>query len=227
MVQSVEFDLRQAVLVNGPFGPKEVRHMEAAIIRDRTNYAILRDAVGGVAGQGRANPGQHGPAGGLPLPVGPLLSGHRGPQAGRRRGHGPLLPGQVATSPASSTTRAVESYQAAEKAGYDAGQCALGRAEALRYAGKPADGPGRAGQPLRRRRADGRVPRTSAAPPWPPWAAIPAKSWPCTSGPSRSIATIPAPCSAWPWKTIATATTRWPWNSTSGPPPASPPTSAR
>ena len=45
MVQSVEFDLKQAVLVNGPFGPKEVRHMQAAIIRDRTNYAILRDAV--------------------------------------------------------------------------------------------------------------------------------------------------------------------------------------
>ena len=33
---------------------------------------------------------------------------------------------------------AVESYKAAEKAGYDAGECALGRAEALRYAGDAA-----------------------------------------------------------------------------------------
>ena len=33
---------------------------------------------------------------------------------------------------------AMESYKAAEKAGYNAGDCALGRAEALRYAGDPA-----------------------------------------------------------------------------------------
>ena len=33
---------------------------------------------------------------------------------------------------------AIESYKAAEKAGYNAGDCALGRAEALRYAEDPA-----------------------------------------------------------------------------------------
>jgi DNA-directed RNA polymerase subunit alpha len=38
-----------------------------------------------------------------------------------------------------SYQEAVESYQSAEKAGYDAGQCALGRAEALRYADKPQE----------------------------------------------------------------------------------------
>ena len=38
---------------------------------------------------------------------------------------------------------AAESYQAAEKAGYDAGECALGRAEAIRYAGNPTARPGR------------------------------------------------------------------------------------
>ena len=34
----------------------------------------------------------------------------------------------------------MESYQSAEKAGYDASQCALGRAESLRYAGHAQDG---------------------------------------------------------------------------------------
>ena len=50
------------------------------------------------------------------------------------------------------------------------------------------------------------------APPWPRWAATLTKSSPCTNGPSRPTAGIPAPCSAWPWRTTAAATTTRLWS---------------
>ncbi len=50
----------------------------------------------------------------------------------------------------------------------------------------------------------------SGRPPFARWAAIPTKSSPCWSGPSTPTAATPARCSAWPWRTIATATTTTP-----------------
>ena len=99
MVQSVEFDLKQAVLVNGPFGPAEVRQMEAAIARDHADYAVLRDAVAELQAKEEQRPPAWS-AWAVPVPAGPLLSGHRDAQAGRRRRHGPLLPGPVLLRPA-------------------------------------------------------------------------------------------------------------------------------
>ena len=46
MPQTVEFDLKQSVLQNDTFGPREVRQMQEAIARDFSQYAVLRDAVG-------------------------------------------------------------------------------------------------------------------------------------------------------------------------------------
>src|SRR3990172_3202114 len=46
MSQTVEFDLKQIVLLNDTFGPREVRQMQEAIARDFSQYAVLRDAVG-------------------------------------------------------------------------------------------------------------------------------------------------------------------------------------
>ena len=135
MSQTVEFDLKQAVLPNDTFGPREVRQMQEAIARDFSQYAVLRDAVGELQTRGGPYAGQPGAAGRLPVSAGTVLSGDRGPQAGRWRGHGPLLPGQVPFRPAGVPRSRSRTTQAAEKAGYDAGQCALGRAEALRYAG--------------------------------------------------------------------------------------------
>jgi DNA-directed RNA polymerase subunit alpha len=138
MVQSVEFDLRQAVLVNGPFGPKEVRHMEAAIVRDRTNYAILRDAVAELQAKEESTPASMVRLGTCLYLLGRcyraievLKQGDGGAMA-----HFYLGRCYVARQ---LYDQAVESYQAAERAGYDAGQCALARAEALRYAGQPVE----------------------------------------------------------------------------------------
>ena len=46
MSQMVELDLKQIVLLNDTFGPREVRQMQDAISRDFSQYAVLRDAVG-------------------------------------------------------------------------------------------------------------------------------------------------------------------------------------
>ena len=131
MTQTVEFDLKQMVLLNDTFGPREVRQMQEAIARDFSQYAVLRDAVGELQAQDEEpDPGQQRALGRLPVSAGPVLSGDRSAAEGRRRGDGPFLSGQVAFRPAKNTTRPWKSYQAAEKAGYDAGECALGRAEA-------------------------------------------------------------------------------------------------
>ena len=46
MPQSLEFDLKQTVLLNDTFGPREVRQMQEAIAHDFSQYHVLRDAVG-------------------------------------------------------------------------------------------------------------------------------------------------------------------------------------
>ena len=43
MTQTVEFDLKQAVLLNDSFGPREVRQMQEVIARDFSQYAVLRE----------------------------------------------------------------------------------------------------------------------------------------------------------------------------------------
>ena len=45
MVTTAEFDVKQAILVNGPFGPAEVKQIREAISRDHANFQRLRDAV--------------------------------------------------------------------------------------------------------------------------------------------------------------------------------------
>ena len=46
MALTAEFDLKQCVLMNDAFGPREVRQMQDAIAHDFSQYAVLRDAVG-------------------------------------------------------------------------------------------------------------------------------------------------------------------------------------
>ena len=121
---------------------------------------------------------------------------------------------------------AIECYQAAEKAGYDVGECSLGHAEALRYAGKATESLAVLD------RLSGAIEQTadylaSGRPRYRPWAATHSKSSPFTNGPWNPTAIIPGHCSAWPWKTIATATTIRPWNCTNGPWAGFPPTSGR
>ena len=101
----------------------------------------------------------------------------------------------------------------------------LGQAEALRYSGKAAEALAVLD------RLSGAIEQTaeylSQRAPRCGLGGNPRKSSPFTNAPWNPTAIIPGPCSAWPWKTIATATTKRPWNCTSGPWADFPPTSAR
>jgi DNA-directed RNA polymerase subunit alpha len=137
MVQSVDFDLKQTVLINGAFGPTEVRQMQAAIARDHTNYVLLRDAVGELQSKEEQTPASN-----VRLGVCLYLLGrfYRAIEVLKMGDGGALAHFYLGKSyfARQQYDLAAESYQAAERAGYDAGDCALGRAEAVRYGGNAA-----------------------------------------------------------------------------------------
>lgn len=138
MSQIVEFDLKQVVLINDTFGPREVRQMQEAIAQDFSHYQVLRDAVNEL--QTRE---EQTPASNVRLGVCLYLLGryYRAIEALRQADGGAMALFYLARShfAREEYELACECYQAAEKAGYDAGPCALGRAEALRYANHPAE----------------------------------------------------------------------------------------
>jgi DNA-directed RNA polymerase subunit alpha len=136
MVTPVEFDVKQAILVNGPFGPAEVKQIRDAISRDHANFQRLRDAVNELQTKEEQTPASM-----VRLGVALYLLGryYRAAEVLKQADGGAMAHFYLAKSlfARGSYAEAVESYQLAEKAGYDAGQCTLGRAEALRYASNP------------------------------------------------------------------------------------------
>lgn len=137
MAQSLDFDLKQAVLLNDTFGPREVRQMQEAIAHDFSQYQILRDAVGEL--QTRE---EHTPASNVRLGVCLYLLGRyfRAIESLKQGDGGAMAHFYLAKChfARQEYQDALEDYKAAELAGYEAGECALGRAESLRYAGEPA-----------------------------------------------------------------------------------------
>ena len=131
MSQTVEFDLKQTVLLNDTFGPREVRQMQEAIAHDFSQYAVLRDAVGEL--QSRED---HTPASRVRLGVCMYLLGryYRAIEMLKQADGGAMAHYCCQVPRPARVPRAIDSYKAAEKAGYDVGDCTLGRAEALRYA---------------------------------------------------------------------------------------------
>ena len=131
---ATEFDVKQVVLVNGPFGPSEVKQVREAISRDHATFQRLRDAVNELQGKE-----EHTPASKVRLGVCLFLLGryYRAIEVLRQADGGAMAHFYLAKSyfARSQYPEAVESYQAAEKAGYEAGLCQLGKAEALRYTG--------------------------------------------------------------------------------------------
>ena len=136
MSETMEFDLKQIVVLNDTFGPREMRQMQEAIARDFSQYAVLRDAVGEL--QSRE---EHTPASQVRLGVSLYLLGryYRAIEALAQADGGAMAHYYLAKChfARQEYKEAVASYKAAEKAGYDVGDCALGRAEALRYADDP------------------------------------------------------------------------------------------
>ena len=134
MVQTIDFDLKQAVLLNDTFGPREVKQMQEAISHDFSQYAVLRDAVNELQ-----NRDDHTPASRVRLGVCQYLLGRyfRAIESLEQGDGGAMAHYYLAKAhfAREEYQAAIESYKAAEKAGYNAGECALGRAESLRYSG--------------------------------------------------------------------------------------------
>jgi DNA-directed RNA polymerase subunit alpha len=136
MAPSVEIDLKQAVLVNGSFGPREVRLLIEAISKDFSQYQVLRDTVNELLAKDDPSPASN-----VRLGVCLYLLGryYRAIEVLKKGDGGALAHFYLAKCylVRHQYQEALENYQSAEKAGYEAGECALGRAEALRYAGDP------------------------------------------------------------------------------------------
>ena len=134
MVTTAEFDVKQAILMNGPFGPAEVKQIREAISRDHESFQSLRDGVNEMLAREEQTPASM-----VRLGVGLYLLGryYRASQVLKQADGGAMAHFYLAKSlfARSHFSETIDSYKAAEKAGYDAGQCAVGRAEALRYAG--------------------------------------------------------------------------------------------
>jgi DNA-directed RNA polymerase subunit alpha len=138
MVQVIDVDIKQLVLLNGSFGPREVQQINQAISADFTNYRILRDAVAELEGRE-----DQSPASMVRLGVCLYILGRysRAIEALRKGDGGALAHFYTARAllAREEYERAAEAYLTARHAGYNADDCALGRAEALRYAGKAED----------------------------------------------------------------------------------------
>lgn len=138
MPQTLEFDLKQAVLFNGTFGPREIQQISQAISADYSQFRLLRDAVGEL--EAREDPS---PATNVRLGVCLYLLGrHQRALETLCKGDGGPLAHFYRAKTLCALQRyqeAAEEYQRARQAGYNAEDCALGRAEALRYAGRPME----------------------------------------------------------------------------------------
>ncbi|OHB73225.1 MAG: RNA polymerase subunit alpha domain protein [Planctomycetes bacterium RBG_13_63_9] len=133
MGQGLEFDLKQVVLFNGSFGPREIQQLLDAIGSDFSYYRVLREAV-----EQQQDKPEQSPASMVRLGVCHYLLGRYGKAiAALKQGDGGALAHfYLAKSYAARDEyeAAVHSYAAAEKAGYNADDCVLGRAEAQRNA---------------------------------------------------------------------------------------------
>ncbi len=134
MPETQGFDVKHVVLYDGSFGPHEIEQLVRAIAHDQGNFRALRDAVAEL--QKRENPT---PASYVRLGVCLYLLGryYAAIEALQRGDGGALAHYYLAKAYAARHyfDKALESWEAARKAGYEADACALGRAQTLRNAG--------------------------------------------------------------------------------------------
>jgi len=137
MIQTAGIDLKSMVLMSDTFGPREVQKMREAISRDFSQYAVLRDAVNELQARGELSPADN-----VRLGVCLYLLGryYRAIEVLHQADGGAMARFYLAKChfARQEYAAAQENYIAAAKAGYDADQCALGQAEAMRCAGDAA-----------------------------------------------------------------------------------------
>jgi len=134
MAQALPFDLKQLVLFDGSFGPREIEQLVEAMADDFSHFRVLREAVAELADKEDQSPASMVRLGVCRY----LLGRYAEAEEALKKGDG----GALAHFYLAKTYFALEqhdaalkSYAAADQAGYDSDACALGRAEVQRCAG--------------------------------------------------------------------------------------------
>ncbi len=150
------FDLKQVVLLNGTFGPQEIDLIVQSVAADFSQYRVLRDAVAELASREDQSPASMVRLGACQYVLGRY---NRSLETLKQGDGGALAHFYMAKSLAALQRydEAADAYQAARQAGYRADDCAVPR-RGPPFRRSPGRGPGRAGRPVRGRRADRRIP---------------------------------------------------------------------
>ncbi|MGL6195216.1 MAG: tetratricopeptide repeat protein, partial [Thermoguttaceae bacterium] len=139
VAQTQDFDLKQVVLFNGTFGPREIEKISATISRDFTQYDILREAVSELETKDELSPASQ-----VRLGVCLFLVGrNEDARTALKKGDGGALAHFYLAKSYfvdKDYEQALKSYDLAQKAGYNVDYCSLGRAEVYRYLGQPEKG---------------------------------------------------------------------------------------
>lgn len=129
-------NVRELVTSNSTFGPGEIEQIRRAVSTDYTNHAVLRDAVGDLEMQPERSPATQVRLGVCYYLLGQYSSAIRTLQAADSGALAYYYLGKSLVA-LDQYQEAVEAYESARKAGYNADEVALAKAEAQRYAGNP------------------------------------------------------------------------------------------
>lgn len=139
VMQNTDFDLKQIVLFNGSFGPREIENISAIIGRDFSQFDVLKEAVAELETKDELSPASQVRLGVCLFMIGrnedarnALKKGDGGALAHFYLAKTHFVDGDYPS--------ALKSYDLAQKAGYNLDNCALGRAEVYRYIGQPEKG---------------------------------------------------------------------------------------
>ena len=136
-----DFDLRQTILMDGSFGPLEMERLTSVLSVDMTQIDTLRNAIDELEAEEKS--GKLSPAGRVRLGCAYCLLGlYDSAIMFLKKGDGGAL-ALFYIAKAQFTLgqyhEALKSYDAAQKAGYGADACTLGRAEVYRYQNEPEE----------------------------------------------------------------------------------------
>jgi len=134
MTQATETDIRDIVLSTSSFGPREIEQLGRSISEDYSNFSTLRDAVAELEMREDSAPATQVRLGVCYY----LLGRHRRALETLQQGDGGALARFYLSKShfaLGNYKEAIEQYQAAKKAGYNADDCALAVAECQRNLG--------------------------------------------------------------------------------------------
>lgn len=139
VTQSPDFDVKQLVLFDGSFGPREIDRLSNILSRDFSQFEVLKEAVDELQHKEELSPASQ-----VRLGVCLALVGHTNDAlAALKKGDGGALAhyflGKTYFA-RKEYEESLKSFQLAQKAGYNADDCTIARAQVYRYLGQPEKG---------------------------------------------------------------------------------------